>query len=315
MNEMITKLREGLVTAGVQPADILVAAVSGGPDSMVMLDGLRTLKRKLVVVHVNHGLRKEANRDELVVRDYCLKHSLELVVCQLGLGKLKSKIEEIAREKRYEALAQVAQSNGCQWVVTAHTADDQVETVVANWLRGSLVKGLGGIKLRTGMVVRPMLSVTKKQVLAYAKLHKIKYAVDQSNADTKFTRNRIRHELLPELRKFNVKIDEQLLKNSQLWQQVDQALVVLAQYYLKQIGTTKKDQLVLSVSKLKELTPLMQVEVLKVVLDRNLTGIERSHFEEVMKMLASPKSRVAKRRLGGKLFASKAYDKITISQS
>lgn len=293
----------------------LVVAVSGGVDSMVLLDILRQLYRgqedRLTVVHVNHGLRPEAIKDEKLVADYCKKHGLALVVKQVNLADKSTAIEERARIARYEALREVAKK---AWIVTAHTADDQVETVVGNWLRGSAVRGLAGMRFKSDGIVRPLLAVSKKQLLGYAKQYRLKFAVDKSNFDTKFTRNRIRHELLPILRKFNPQINEQLWQNSQIWEQVDLALVSLAKQYFGRIAKVVGRKTELSVSKLKELTPLMQVEVVKLALPDGLTGLTRLHFEELLKIVASPRKVVTKRRLGGKLFLMKGHDKITISQ-
>lgn len=310
--ELAEVVRGELARIGVAARDILVVAVSGGPDSMVLLDLLRKLNYRLIVAHVNHGLRREAEREEKLVQTYCAKHNLEFTVRQVDLSRQKTAIEERARELRYAALAEIARRSNAQWIVTAHTADDQVETVIANWLRGSLVRGLGGMRAVNGNIVRPLLGCWKIELLNYAKRHKLKYATDKSNDDIQFTRNRIRHQLLPELRKFNSRLDENLRQNSLLWQQVDVALMTLAGKYLKQIGTKTVRGLTVSISKLRELTPLMQVEVMKLAVGGEQVGIGRSHFLEVMKLVTSPRPIVAKRRLGGKLFASKAYDKITI---
>jgi len=310
---LISIIRCELVRAGIRPTDKLVAAVSGGSDSMALLDGLRQLDQQVVVVHVNHGLRREADIDEQLVSRYCQQHGLELVVKRVVLGGHKSGVEERARAARYQALAEVMQSSGAVGVATAHTADDQVETVVANWLRGSAIKGLGGMRLVSGKIIRPMLGIRKQQVLDYVKTHRIKFATDQSNQDTQFTRNRIRHELLPILRKYNPQFDAQMWHNAQVWQQADQAVAELAGSYLTRVGKKTRDGWVVSVSKMQELTWLMQGEVIKVAMGNEMVNMERTHFEEAMKILTSPRSVVAKRRLGGKLFMGKSHDKITIS--
>jgi len=316
----LTKLvRRELGRVGVGLGDVLVVAVSGGPDSMVLLELLRKEKdQRIVVVHVNHGLRKEADKEEKIVAGYAKKYKLEFVSRKVSLGSRKTGIEERARDLRYAALQDVAREYGARWIVTAHTADDQVETVIANWLRGSAVRGLGGIRMVSGNIVRPLLNVWKKELLEYAKKHKLRYAIDSSNTNLQFTRNRIRRQLLPQLRKFNSHLDMQILHNSRIWQQADNALGQLAEEFLQKVGERTRAGVVLSISKLKELSPLMQVEVIKAAIRMaggGLVDLEKTHFVEVMKLIASPKEQVAKRRLGGELFASKAYDKITVSQN
>lgn len=311
-----------LMNAGVRPADVLVVAVSGGPDSMVLLSLLGQIyfghERKLIVAHINHGLRKAAKKEEKLVVAYAKKHKLQFVSHKINLGSKSAGIEERARELRYAALQEIVYVYKASWIVTAHTADDQVETVIANWLRGSGVRGLGGMHLATGNIVRPILNIQKQQILDYAKRHKLRYAIDKSNASLQFTRNRIRHQLLPTLRKFNPQIDSQLLHNSRIWRQVDEALTELARIYLRRVGKVTKSRVVLSISKLRELTPLMQVEIVKLsirMVGGSLKDLEQAHFAEVVKLTVSPKQQVKKRRLGGELFVSKAYDKITVSQS
>lgn len=319
---LVNLIRGELVRAGVRPADVVVAAVSGGPDSMVLLSLLEQIyfgrERKLVVAHINHGLRKAAEEEERLVADYAKKHKLQFVSRKISLGGELAGIEERARELRYATLQEIACAHKARWVITAHTADDQVETVIANWLRGSGVRGLGGMHLVAGNIIRPMLNIQKQKLLDYAKKHKLQYAIDESNANLQFTRNRIRHQLLPSLRKFNPQIDSQLWSNSQVWRQVDEALTELARIYLRRVGKVTKDRAVISISKLRELTPLMQVEVVKLsirMVGGSLTDLGQSHFAEVMKLTASLKQQVKKRRLGGELFASKSYDKITIGKS
>ncbi len=315
-------VRGELTNVGIRPTDVLVVAVSGGPDSMVLLDLLTQIycghEQKLLVAHINHGLRKTADKEEKLVEDYVKKHKLQFISRRVSLEGKKTGIEERARELRYAALQEIAFAHKASWIITAHTADDQVETVIANWMRGSGVRGLGGMHLVAGNIVRPMLNIHKEKLLDYAKKHKLRYAVDESNASFEFTRNRIRHQLLPILRKFNSQIDNQLLNNSRIWRQVDEALTELARIYLHRIGKTTKGRVVLSISKLRELTPLIQVEVLKLAIRAvggNLVDLEQTHFVEVGKLMASSRHQVKKRRLGGELFISKAYDKITVSQS
>lgn len=319
---LVNLIRGEMTNAGIKPADVLVVAVSGGPDSMVLLGLLeqvyRENKRKLIVAHINHGLRKAAEEEEGLVADYTKKHKLQFVSRKITLSNKSAGVEERARELRYAILQTIAYAHKARWIVTAHTADDQVETVIANWLRGSGARGLGGMRLVAGNIVRPMLSVQKQRLLDYAKKHKLRYTIDESNANLQFTRNRIRHQLLPSLRKFNPQIDSQLWSSSQVWQQVDEALAELARIYLRRVGKVIKNRVVLSISKLRELTPLMQVEVVKLsirMVGGSLTDLGQSHFAEVMKLTASSKQQVKKRRLGGELFASKAYDKITVGKS
>jgi len=320
LNLMLGKL----FSAGVKAGDSLVLAISGGPDSMALLDVIRKLYKelniKIVVVYINHGLRQESKKDARIVTNYCEKYNFKCVVKDVAvkksLGTRGGGIEEKARELRYRALRQVANKVKAKYILTAHNSDDQVETIVFNFLRGSLYRGLGGMKEVSKNILRPLLSVPKSDLLKYVKKYKISFATDVTNADVQFTRNNIRHKLLPSLRKFNPNLDEVLLRNSQIFQQTDLVLRGMANHYLDLIGKTKNKETEISISQLRELLPVMQIEVIRLAMERvvsplkNLKGI---HFEEVLKLLASSSAKGSK-QLPGKLLVSKAYDKITISQ-
>lgn len=321
---LLNLVREKLMAAGIQAGETLVLAVSGGPDSMVLLDAMRCLQPdygvQLAVVHINHGLRKQAAKDQKVVEKYCGKHKLLLSVKQIDvkskLGKGQSGLEERARELRYTALRQAAYKLKSRFIVTAHTQDDQVETIVFNFLRGSGLRGLGGMQEVTEDILRPLLTVPKADLLAYAKRYKLAFAVDTTNRDLKFARNRIRRRLLPALREYNPALDRVLIQNSYIFRQAHTVVTDLARHYLNLLRDPKADRLSISVSRLTELSPFMQVEVIKVAILEvlgDLKNLKKAHFDEIFKLLVSSKSKSSK-KLPGKLFVAKAYDKITISR-
>jgi tRNA(Ile)-lysidine synthase len=212
------RVRLWLRRRGLEPAGVV--AVSGGPDSVALLRALVDLRREtapglLVVAHLNHQLRgAESDADEAFVRDL---HARLAAAGAAGLGLRSGRIdvaglahaqganlEATARGVRYDWLARVAAETGCRAVATGHTADDQAETVLHRLLRGSGLRGLRGIApcrtLRPGVdVIRPLLSATRSEVRAYLQAAGQDYCRDSSNCDTAYTRNRIRHELLPHL--------------------------------------------------------------------------------------------------------------------
>lgn len=188
-----------------------VVAVSGGADSVALLRALAELRvGPLVVAHLNHRLRaEESDADE----DFVCRLCESLRISGLQLRRERSEVrglaagqnlEAFARQYRYDWLRRTARETGCPWVATGHTADDQAETVLHRLLRGAGLQGLRGIAparpLDAGVtVVRPLLNVTRGDVLAYLDARGQDYCRDSSNADVSFTRNRIRHELLPHL--------------------------------------------------------------------------------------------------------------------
>jgi len=197
----------------------MVIAVSGGPDSVALLRALLVLRRSppppLVLAHLNHQLRgSESDADEAFVRDLhgslvsagpedvrlcCERIDVSAVAVAEGAN-----LEDAARRVRYDWLARVAREHGVGIVATGHTADDQAETVLHRLLRGAGLQGLRGIALRRPLgegveVVRPLLDVTRAEVLSFLETERQSWRRDSSNDDPRFTRNRIRHELLPQL--------------------------------------------------------------------------------------------------------------------
>jgi tRNA(Ile)-lysidine synthase len=181
-------------------------AVSGGADSVALLRALHAVPVPLVVAHVNHQLRGAASdADEAFVRALCAALQVPCFVKRVDVAALAAgaNLEATAREVRYKFFAEVCAETGAQWVATAHTADDQAETVLHRLVRGTGLQGLRGIARARGEIVRPLLTCSRADVLAHLAEIGQAYREDASNADTRFTRNRIRHELLPLLRTFN----------------------------------------------------------------------------------------------------------------
>lgn len=192
------------------PGDRVICAVSGGADSMALLMGLYLLREKLGITleaaHFNHGLRgAESDEDEAFVRDFC--HGLSIPF-HCGSGQVvagKKGLEAAAREVRYGYLASLGGK-----IATAHTADDNAETVLMHLLRGTGLKGLGAIAPSRNGIIRPMLSITRKQLLAFLDEYHLKYRTDSSNNGDQFLRNRLRHHVMPLMMQENPRFSENL---------------------------------------------------------------------------------------------------------
>lgn len=208
---MLNKLRAFLKEqALLSPGDKVIAAVSGGADSVAMLFALYLLRDELGITleaaHFNHHLRgAESDRDEAFVTDFCGRYCIPL---HLGSGRIvsgKKGLEAAARDARYAFLRSLPGK-----VATAHTADDNAETVLMRLIRGTGLKGLGAIAPVSGNVIRPMLTVTRDDVEAFLEEYALPHVEDSSNAEDDFLRNRIRHGILPLMRAENPRIGENL---------------------------------------------------------------------------------------------------------
>ncbi|HEV3143291.1 MAG TPA: tRNA lysidine(34) synthetase TilS [Gemmataceae bacterium] len=214
---LLEQVRRMLTRLQVEPSGCVVA-VSGGADSVALLRALLALRGNgendmLVIAHLNHGLRgDESDGDEQFVRNLHQELScqgtsrLEIRCERIDMAAraraLGDNLEAVARRERYRWLAQVARDFGLNRVATGHTADDQAETVLHRLLRGSGLQGLRGIAPRRTLgdgveVMRPLLTATRADVLEFLQSEGQPFREDRSNADLRFTRNRIRHQLLP----------------------------------------------------------------------------------------------------------------------
>ena len=212
----------------VRPGDTVICAVSGGADSMALLWGLFLLKEKLGIrleaAHFDHGLRgEESAADAEFVAEFCRFHDIPL---HLGRGAVvpgPKGLEAAAREARYAFLKSLGGT-----IATAHTADDNAETVLLHLLRGSGLRGLGGVTPKSQGLIRPMLDVTRAEVEEFLEENYIRHREDSSNGTDAYLRNRLRHHVMPLLRRENPSIAQGLSAAAQRLREDAQLLDALA---------------------------------------------------------------------------------------
>ena len=200
----------------------LGVAVSGGPDSIVLLGALvelalREKSLRLTVLHVNHALRPEADQEQRMVEDLCRRWHLPCLAKKVTTPRPQNGVEEWARTARYQFFQEARDVHRLDAVALAHTRDDQAETVLFRLLRGAGHRGLAGMPAqRDGWIIRPLLSCSRQDVLAYLAEKRLPYAIDASNADQRYARNRIRHLLLPLIeREFSPRIRQHLVQTAE----------------------------------------------------------------------------------------------------
>lgn len=190
------------------PADHIILAVSGGVDSVVMTDLFHLSGFTFSIAHMNFRLRgKEADLDERFVCELAEKYGVECYVKLVDTMKLARKnklsVQVAARQLRYRWFEELLLKTGANWLATAHHLDDQVETFLINLMRGTGIAGLHGIPVVQGKIIRPLLFTGRDEILAYADHKGLPYREDSSNRSEKYTRNRIRHKIVPHLQKIN----------------------------------------------------------------------------------------------------------------
>ncbi len=208
---MLNKLLQFIRVQGlIRPGDRVICAVSGGADSVALLFALYLLKEKLGIAleaaHFNHHLRgAESDRDEVFVRELCDRYDIPLHVSGAAVQAGRKGLEAAARDARYAFLKTLPGK-----IATAHTADDNAETVLLHLIRGTGLKGLGGIMPENGNVIRPMLGITRQEVEDFLSEWCLCHVEDSSNGSDAFLRNRVRHHVMPLLKEENPRIAENL---------------------------------------------------------------------------------------------------------
>jgi tRNA(Ile)-lysidine synthase len=213
---MLKRIRSALSNSLIRGKKApIVLGVSGGPDSLCLLDIMNRLDYQVIVAHLNHCLRAEAKDEAKYIARLSETYQSAFVLEEINISayaeRYKLTVEEAARNVRYGFLFNQAQKFGAQAVVVGHNADDQVETVLMHWLRGTGLSGLKGMPT-VGLpnpwsdeipLVRPLLNIWREEILAYCNKRGITPVFDQSNLDTRYYRNRLRHELIPMLEEYN----------------------------------------------------------------------------------------------------------------
>lgn len=198
----------------ISSKDTVIAAVSGGADSVAMFHLLcgfsQEMGFRLLAAHVNHGLRgAAADADEAFVRQLCEKAAVPLFVCRADLAAKGKLSENDAREARYAFFEQLAAEHGAK-VATAHTLTDNAETVLLRLARGCSLAGAGGIPVKRGVFIRPLLFCTRAEVEQYCRAEALPFVTDETNAGLQYARNRVRHKIAPELSRINARAAENL---------------------------------------------------------------------------------------------------------
>ena len=218
-------------------AGLILCAVSGGADSMYLLCRLRELGYPVHAAHYHHGIRgAEADRDEEFVRRFCCEREIPFTAERGDAPALAASrglsLEEAARVLRYDFLERTASRLGAAAIATGHTAGDNVETVLLNLARGSGLRGLGGIPPARGRIRRPMLDTSRDEVERYLLARGIPWMEDTTNGENTYARNRIRHEVIPALKKLNPALEEAVGRAAALLARDEACLSQLAEEFL-----------------------------------------------------------------------------------
>lgn len=274
----------------------LIVGCSSGPDSMALLHYLNTnIKTNIVCAHINHNVRDESKQEKLFLKNYCDDNNIIFESTTLNNYK-ENNFENEARNKRYEFYEKIIKKYHAKYLFLAHHGDDLIETVLMKINRGSNLEGYAGIKeisIRDNYyIVRPFLKYTKEDIIEYNKKHNIKYFIDKTNNDTKYTRNRIRKRILPILKEENKNVHKQFLKYSKTLLEYNNYIETLT---INNIKSVTKDNYIL-LDKFNKLDNFMKKNVIYKLLTNHYNNkpniVTEKHVNNIIDMINNNKPNI-----------------------
>lgn len=276
-----------------------VLAVSTGIDSMVLLEMFMRLRNKynlnLVICHVNHHKREQSNEEAIFLKEYCLSNNLELFIKDLFFDNSLSNFQSVAREKRYQFFEDIVKQVKGDYLVLAHHATDNTETILMRILRGSSLKGYAGIQSVQSIkrndlkyqIIRPLLSLSRSDINKYQSDNNLKYFEDESNSQNDYTRNRLRHHVLPLLSLEASDVDQKFLEFGKVLYQAGLIVDEKRDQYIKDNVNKENGEIKFLRSSFCTLDSYMQEEVLFELLKPY--KLSKSNILELIKVIYSKK--------------------------
>lgn len=286
----------------IKDGDKIVVGVSGGPDSITLLDLLLKLKNQniikfdIVVCHINHMIREEATSDEGYVKEYCNKHNIECFVKRAEVEEIakqnKMGTEETGRKIRYDFFYEILEKTKSNKIATAHNANDNAETVLMNIIRGCGTSGLKGIEANNKQLIRPLIECSRTEIEEYCKQNNLKPRIDKTNFENDYTRNKIRNMLIPYIQEnFNPNIIEGINRLSSLSKQENDYLEKETQKaYISIVEEITNTSISLDLKKFNSLEKVIKSRVVLYTINelfKTKNGIEKKHIEDIIKLCSN----------------------------
>jgi len=275
----------------LQPGEKVVVGVSGGPDSMALLHALWEIhgdfRLSLVIAHLDHGLRPEGEREANFVRKVAGRLGIPFYHKRADVRPWQERgltLQEAAREVRYAFLGEAAQAYRATKIALAHTADDQAESMLMRILRGSGTRGLSGIPpVREGMYIRPLIGAWREEVESFLKERKVPYLQDPSNQSDQYLRNRVRHELLPLLQRYNPKVRQVLVQMADLFR-AEEAFwqKFVEEKFPSVVRSRKKDSITLDIPSLTAQPLPLRLRFFRHAIEKLLGSLRRMSLPHIL---------------------------------
>ena len=285
-----------LVTNG----DYILIALSGGCDSSALLHSLYDLRDSLAIriaaMHINHCLRGQSSaNDEFFCKSLCISlgvpffsetHNVSFYANKNGIT-----IEEAGRKIRYNALTSKLNELGATKIATGHNKNDNAETIILNITRGTGISGLCGIPVKRGNIIRPLIQVSRNEIEVYCLKNNVKYITDETNNDLIYTRNKIRHLILPQLKNINTNVVNTLSDTSQIFSVEEDYLQSQAKEAYKNCVTIKTNEILININKLDEMHTSIKMRIFRLAIlyfSKNLQNLSIKHINSLLNLLNKP---------------------------
>ena len=300
--------------------DTVVIGLSGGPDSMCLLNILLSLNKKIKIIcaHINHNIREESKEELEFVKNYCKERNLKIETTTFEKKSTNTDYsEQELREKRYNYFEKIINKHNADYLLTAHHGDDLIETILMRLTRGSNLKGYSGFQTETQKdnykIIKPLIYTTKERIDEYNRINNIPVVVDNTNFENIYTRNRYRHEILPFLKKENPNIHMKYLKFSK---ELNKYYSFVDRQVNQELQKRYKNK-TLDITNYNELDELFQVKIIENILDSiyidNLYLITDRHVELIIDIIKNPKPNI-EINLPADVRVIKSYNKLKITK-
>ena len=285
----------------ISNGDKLVLGVSGGPDSMCMLNILKEIKEngilnfEITVAHMNHMIREEAKKDENYVKKYCKENGIKFYSKSIDVEKIantnKISTEEAGRNERYKFFDEILKKTASSKIAIAHNKNDNAETVIMNIIRGSGVSGLKGIEAKREKYIRPLIECEREEIEEYCEKENLNPRIDKTNFENIYTRNKIRNIVIPFIKKeFNPNIIETINRLSNLVTEEETYIEKQVEKEYKEIlieENLEKRTIIVDLKKFNNEEKVIKSRLILYTITRILgssKGIEKIHIEDIIKL-------------------------------
>lgn len=283
----------------INSGDKIILGVSGGPDSIAMLDILRQLMSELkfdiFVVHINHNIRgKDADEDEKYVKKYCQKYNIKFFAKKIDVHTIakneKIGTEEAGRKVRYEYFEEILKETKSNKIAIAHNKNDKVETIIMHLLRGSGISGLKGIEpIRGNKFIKPLIECDRQEIEKYCRENNLQARIDKTNFENEYTRNKIRNIVIPYIKKeFNPNIIETITRLAEVVSSEDDFIENIAnENYKKLLIIEEKNRIELKLKEFNLLDEVLKNRIILITTKKmfgSTQGIEKINISDIIKL-------------------------------